>query len=59
MSEQENIQAAKDAYAAFGRGDMPALAGAMTDDIVWVSPGDPGVDPQAAVLRRDLHLAAQ
>jgi uncharacterized protein len=47
MAEQENIQLAQEAYAAFGRGDLPALADAMADDIGWVSPGDPGVDPTA------------
>ncbi len=33
MLEQENTQRVKDAYAAFGRGDMPALLAALTDDI--------------------------
>ena len=47
MTEQGNTQLAQDAYAAFGRGDMPALAEVMADDIEWVSPGDPNDDPQA------------
>jgi ketosteroid isomerase-like protein len=47
VTEQANTQLAQDAYAAFGRGDMPALAEVMADDIEWVSPGDPGDDPLA------------
>lgn len=47
MVEQENTRLAQDAYAAFGRGDMPALGEAMADDIEWVSPGEPGLDPMA------------
>ena len=34
MSEQ-NIDFVRDAYEAFGRGDVPAVLGAMTDDIEW------------------------
>jgi len=47
MSEQENTQTAKDAYAAFGRGDIPAVLEVMTDDIEWVFPGSPDVVPLA------------
>ena len=36
MQTTENIQLVKDAYAAFGRGDVPALLGKMSDDIVWM-----------------------
>jgi hypothetical protein len=31
----ENIDVVRDAYEAFGRGDVPAVLGAMTDDIEW------------------------
>ena len=47
MSEQENTQTAKDTYAAFGRGDIPAVLGVMTDDIEWVFPGSADVVPLA------------
>ena len=40
MSADENTRLAQSAYEAFGRGDMAALAEAMTDDIEWVNPGD-------------------
>lgn len=47
MSEQENTQTAKDAYAAFGRGDIPAVLEVMTGDIEWVFPGPADVIPMA------------
>ena len=50
MSADENTRIAQSAYEAFGRGDMPALADVMADDIEWVSPGDPGDDPNAGTF---------
>ena len=35
MSEAQNTKVVQDAYAAFGRGDIPALLGYMTEDIDW------------------------
>lgn len=35
MSEAQNTKVVQDAYAAFGRGDIPALLGYMTDDVQW------------------------
>lgn len=35
MSETQNTRVVQEAYAAFGRGDIPALLGYMTDDIQW------------------------
>src|SRR5262245_27023510 len=51
MSAEENTRLAQSAYEAFGRGDMPALAEVMADDIEWVSPGDPGENPLAGTFR--------
>jgi|SRR5271169_4160289 len=34
MSEQ-NVELVKGIYAAFGRGDVPAVLGAFTEDIEW------------------------
>ena len=34
MSEQ-NVELVKGIYGAFGRGDVPAVLGAFTDDIEW------------------------
>jgi ketosteroid isomerase-like protein len=35
MNEQQNTQIVQDAYAAFGRGDITALLGYLTDDVRW------------------------
>ena len=35
MNEAENTKVVQDAYAAFGRGDIPTLLGYMTDDVKW------------------------
>ena len=50
MAEQENVQAVQDIYAAFGRGDMPAVLEAMADDIEWVIQG-PSDMPTAGTQR--------
>jgi uncharacterized protein len=47
MSEEANVQAAQAGYAAFGRGDMPAILEMLADDIEWVDPGPAGVLPTA------------
>lgn len=39
MFEQENVQRVQAAYAAFGRGDIPAFMTILSDDIEWVLPG--------------------
>ncbi len=50
MSEADNTQIAKDAYAAFGRRDIAAVLEVMADDIEWVFPGPPDVFPMRARL---------
>src|SRR5919204_6924108 len=35
MQEAQNTQVVKDAYAAFGRGDIQTLLTYLADDIVW------------------------
>ena len=35
MSEAQNTKVVQDAYAAFGRGDIPTLLTYLTDDIHW------------------------
>jgi ketosteroid isomerase-like protein len=37
MSEK-NVQMVEGAYEAFGRGDIPAILGVLSDDIEWHSP---------------------
>ena len=43
MSEQENVQIAQAVYAAFGRGDIPGVLDALTDDIEWWIDGPPEI----------------
>ena len=50
VSADENTRIAQSGYEAFGRGDMAALAELMTDDIEWVSPGDPDHNPNAGTF---------
>ena len=51
MSADENTRLAQSAYEAFGRGDIPALADVMADDIEWEIPGRPDSDPNAGAFR--------
>ena len=57
MSEQQNVQTIKDAYAAFGRGDVAAILALLTDDVTWELPG-PAEIPYAG-LRRGRDGAAE
>ena len=49
--EQENISTVQALYAAFGRGDMPALMAGMTEDIEWILPGPKEIIPFAGLHR--------
>jgi uncharacterized protein len=40
MSAQENVQIAKDAFAAIGRGDMQGLLALSAEGIEWIIPGE-------------------
>jgi ketosteroid isomerase-like protein len=50
MSEQQNVQTVKNAYAAFGRGDIQGVLNELTDDVEWHLPGE-GLIPQAGTYR--------
>ncbi|HVF51926.1 MAG TPA: nuclear transport factor 2 family protein [Pyrinomonadaceae bacterium] len=39
MSEPENLQTVQSLFAAFGRGDVPALLGALAEDVQWIISG--------------------
>lgn len=39
----DNVGIAKKMYADFGKGDIPAVLSAMSDDIVWIIPGPPSL----------------
>ena len=49
--EEENVTLVQSLYAAFGRGDLQTLFGALRDDIEWVFPGPKEVIPFAGVHR--------
>jgi ketosteroid isomerase-like protein len=36
MQEEQNTKLVQDAYAAFGRNDIPTILSYLADDIVWV-----------------------
>lgn len=57
MKEQENIRTVQEIYAAFGRGDIPALLGAVADDVEWSIAG-PEVVPHAGKRRGRQEVAA-
>ena len=35
MQDAQNTKVVQDAYAAFGRGDIPTLLGLVSDDVIW------------------------
>ena len=45
MSETENVKIVQDAYAAFGKGDIPALLESLSENVEWHVPGE-GVIPE-------------
>jgi ketosteroid isomerase-like protein len=49
MSEQDNLKAVQQAYAAFLQGDIATVIDACTDDVVWEAPGPKEV-PQAGLF---------
>lgn len=52
MSEAQNTQSVKDAYAAFGRGDINAILAMADDSIEWEGvKGAEGVAPHAGLRR--------
>ncbi|HWE63538.1 MAG TPA: nuclear transport factor 2 family protein [Chloroflexota bacterium] len=40
-----NVQLLQEAYAAFGRGDIPAVLEQLTDDVEWIIPGPAELPP--------------
>jgi ketosteroid isomerase-like protein len=45
----ETIEVVQGAYAAFQRGDIPAVLASCSDDVQWFLPGDPAVVPVAGL----------
>jgi ketosteroid isomerase-like protein len=58
MSEAQNTQVVKDAYAAFQRGDIAAILNMLDDNVEWQGViGTEGVLPQAGVRRGRASVA--
>lgn len=63
----DNMQLVKDTYAAFGRGDVPAVLGAMSSDIRWheaesnpyMPSGDAWVGPDAVLNNLFMRIGAE
>jgi ketosteroid isomerase-like protein len=49
MSEQDNTQIVKEAYAAFKRGDTNAILNLLADDVKWFHPGPTNIIPVAGM----------
>ena len=43
MGEQDNVQASKQAYEDFGKGDLEAVMSVIDDDVEWIVPGESAV----------------
>jgi ketosteroid isomerase-like protein len=57
MVEQANVRTVQEIYAAFGRGDIPALLGALAEDVEWSVAGPQEV-PHAGKRRGRAEVAA-
>jgi ketosteroid isomerase-like protein len=51
MSEQDNLQIVREAYAAFKRGDIPDVLNKLADDVVWLLPGPADIIPVSGERR--------
>ena len=51
MSERENTETVRRIFEAFGRGDVATLMSLLSDEVVWLMPGPPGVVPYAGERR--------
>lgn len=47
MSAEENLEAAKRGYAAFGAGDAAGAMEDMADEIEWITPGNSAISGTA------------
>ena len=43
MSEQQNLDAVRNVYAAFGRGDLAGILAVLDPQVSWRTPGAPGL----------------
>lgn len=59
MLEDQNTRIVRDAYAAFGRGDIPALLSCFDDNIAWKPVTGAGTHVPTAGERRGKAAVAQ
>ena len=59
MQEAQNTKVVQDAYAAFGRGDIPALLANVADDVVWNGVYGAGSHVPSAGERRGTTAVAE
>jgi ketosteroid isomerase-like protein len=52
MSEQQNLEAVRDVYAAFGRADLEGILASLDPQVSWRTPGSP--DLPTGGLRRGI-----
>jgi ketosteroid isomerase-like protein len=57
MSAEQNTQRAKEGYAAFMRGDIPAVLESLSDDTEWVVPGPSDIPVAGAHQGKQAVLA--
>ena len=57
MSNRDNVQTTQNAYAAFSRGDVPAVLASLTDDVDWLIPGPADAIPYAGRRRGPAQVA--
>ena len=43
MSEQQNVDVVRQAYGAFGRGDLDGILALLDPQVAWLTPGPPDV----------------
>lgn len=58
MNEEKNTQLVRDAYAAFKRGDIPAVLKEMSDDVAWFLPGPKDIVPISGQRRGRAEVGA-
>ena len=43
MAGEQNVETAKQAYAAFSEGDAEGAMSAIADDVKWITPGNSAI----------------
>lgn len=57
MAEQDNVKVVQEAYAAFGRADIPGLLELVAEGVDWETPGRPEAIPYAGRRRGRAEVA--